>query len=345
VRHGVLVGSVAGAILLGATTALVLHHGGPAERGPASQQTAGLNPSDPSSRTSGPTETNPAPQPHRPVPPSFDIVKVAPSGNAVIAGRAEPGSKVTVRDGDKVIGEVTADGRGEWVLVPAQPIRPGDRLLSLEASREDGGTAVKSEETVALSVSPAAPGATAETALAVVLPRDGAGAARVLQRPEGSPANAAGTPASEKPSALSLDTVEYDEQGRVALSGRAAPGARVQIYLGNQPVATATADAAGEWSATSARPVAPGPHELRLDQLAADGHVVRRVAAPLTRAAPVQLAAGQDYLVQPGNSLWQIARRTYGNGMRYVIIYSANLGQIRDPERIYPGQVFKIPKS
>ena len=49
--------------------------------------------------------------------------------------------------------------------------------------------------------------------------------------------------------------------------------------------------------------------------------------------------------MQPGNSLWQIARQTYGNGVRYLIIYSANLGQISDPDRIYPGQVFKLPKS
>ena len=49
--------------------------------------------------------------------------------------------------------------------------------------------------------------------------------------------------------------------------------------------------------------------------------------------------------MRPGNSLWQIARRTYGAGTRYLVIYSANLAQIKDPERIYPGQVFKLPKS
>ena len=54
---------------------------------------------------------------------------------------------------------------------------------------------------------------------------------------------------------------------------------------------------------------------------------------------------GQIYTVQPGNNLWQISRLAYGAGNRYLIIYSANLGQIRDPARIYPGQVFKVPKS
>src|SRR5207237_1126057 len=74
-----------------------------------------------------------------PIAPSFDVVKVSPAGTAVIAGRAEPGAKVVVRDGDKPLGEVTADRRGEWVLVIEQPMGPGDRLLSAEASRGAGG--------------------------------------------------------------------------------------------------------------------------------------------------------------------------------------------------------------
>jgi len=252
---------------------------------------------------------------------------------------------VTFRDGDKVIGEVTADRRGEWVLVPDQPIGPGDRLLSLEASGPRDGATVKSDETVALSISPPKASGKEATALAVVLPRNGNGAARVLQRPDGSLPSSQGTPSADKPLALSMDALEYDDQGRAVLSGRATPGATVQIYAGNQPLATATADAAGEWSATSARVVGPGRVELRLDQLGKDARVVQRIVVPLAQAAAAELIPGQSYTVQPGNNLWQISRRAYGVGTRYLIIYSANLGQIRDPERIYPGQVFRVPKS
>ncbi len=51
------------------------------------------------------------------IPPSFDVVRVERSGEAVIAGRAAPGSEVTLRAGNRVLGKVTADGRGQWVLV------------------------------------------------------------------------------------------------------------------------------------------------------------------------------------------------------------------------------------
>jgi len=345
VRRRVLVGVAIAVLLLGGTTAMVLQRSGTTPGKEANPQAAAVSQGGPVSGPTDPVKPDPVPQPRTAVPPSFDVVKVGPDGTAAIAGRAEPGSRVTVRDGDKVIGEVTADRRGEWVLVPEQPIGPGDRLLSLEASNPQGGAGVKSDETVALSIGPSASGGKGGTALAVVLPRDGTGAARVLQRPDGGgPARPDGTTAG-KPTALSMDTAEFDPQGRVVLSGRAPPGATVQIYLGNDPLATVAADAAGRWTATSPREVAPGSLEVRLDQLTEDGRVAQRLAVPLARVAAVQLAPGQTYVVQPGNNLWQISRRAYGVGTRYLIIYSANLAQIRDPGRIYPGQVFKLPKS
>ena len=50
-----------------------------------------------------------------------------------------------------------------------------------------------------------------------------------------------------------------------------------------------------------------------------------------------------SFVVQPGNSLWRIARKTMGGGLFYTEIYKANMNLIRDPNLIYPGQVFGIP--
>jgi len=75
------------------------------------------------------------------------------------------------------------------------------------------------------------------------------------------------------------------------------------------------------------------------------GGVVARVETTFSRE-PVRVAqAGEELvIVQPGNSLWRIARRTYGHGLQYSVIYQANREQIRDPDLIYPGQVFELPK-
>jgi len=90
--------------------------------------------------------------------------------------------------------------------------------------------------------------------------------------------------------------------------------------------------------------VPEGPHQLRVDQVAPDGKVVARVELPFRREQipPGELAAGR-VVVQPGASLWRIATQTYGRGIRYTVIYQANHDQIRNPNLIYPGQVFTVP--
>ncbi len=64
---------------------------------------------------------------------------------------------------------------------------------------------------------------------------------------------------------------------------------------------------------------------------------------PETPAAPAQPAV-RVVTVQPGSTLWAIARERYGEGVLYVRVYEANKGQIRNPDLIYPGQVFVVPE-
>jgi LysM domain len=273
--------------------------------------------------------------PARPAP-SFDIVTVDPQGHAVIAGRAAPGDRVRVLDNGKPIGAVTADARGEWVLLPQAPLAPGNRQLSLEATAPDGGKVRRSGAVVALSVTPAPAAGHKLATLAVLLPGDAGAPVKVLQRPGATPEG--------KPS-LSLDTASWGAGDRLVLSGHAKPGARLNVYAGDRLLGTATADAAGAWSLAANQPHASAGVELRLDELAKGGAVAERMAAPLAQPAAAPPAAGGTYIVQRGNSLWLIARQIYGEGIRYTAIYSANRGKIQNPDLIYPGQRFKVPKS
>ena len=54
-------------------------------------------------------------------------------------------------------------------------------------------------------------------------------------------------------------------------------------------------------------------------------------------------ASDDKYIVQPGNSLWRISKRIFGEGVRYTIIYESNSDFIKDPDLIYPGQILTIP--
>ena len=83
--------------------------------------------------------------------PAFDVVRVGPNGDTVIAGRAKPGSTVVILDNGKAIGQVVADGRGEWVFVPEKPLAAGNRKLSLKMILP-GGDGVISDDVVVLMV-------------------------------------------------------------------------------------------------------------------------------------------------------------------------------------------------
>ncbi|HEY9538379.1 MAG TPA: Ig-like domain-containing protein, partial [Kiloniellaceae bacterium] len=282
--------------------------------------------------------------------PSFDVVRVEKSGEAVIAGRAEPESEVTVTTQDgTTVGRARADSAGTWAIVTEKPLGPGSHELGIEAQDLEGDSRLSDEVVVVVvperasgsapagAMSPAAESAPQDgrQVLAVLTPRQGGGS-KLLPQAEAEDGIAHGD--------LVLDSVDYDEGGRAVVGGRAAPGTRMLIYLDNRLVGDTVAGAEGRWSYAPAEPVSEGLHSLRVDQVGSDGEVLARVETPFSREAMRVASAGEDFvIVQPGNSLWRIARRTYGHGIQYSVIYEANQAQIRDPDLIYPGQVFQLP--
>jgi nucleoid-associated protein YgaU len=243
---------------------------------------------------------------------------------------------VTVTSDGQALGKVVADARGEWVLTPDNKLVPGNHELSITADA-GGGKSVPSDDIVVVVVpQPKAAGQTAtsepQQALAVVVPRSDQGST-VLQAP--NPPHSG---------LLVLQSVDYDADGRLIIGGQAPPKAEVRAYLDNIFIGNAVADDNGRWHIKPADVAASGLHTLRIDEVDASGRVVARVESPFSRAQPLNVAAGEQLVVvQPGNSLWLIASRTYGSGFRYTVIYQANKGQITDPDLIYPGQVFKLP--
>ncbi len=288
-----------------------------------------------------PPPVDPAPLVSLPEPPRFHIARVGARGTLVTAGSAAPGAEVQLLEGGRDIGRARADSRGEWVILPGDPLPPGPKELSLLA-RSPGGDPIRSRETLLLVVPEpqvAQGGARPEAsgAMAMLLPPTASASAapRLLQ---GAVEPAVGR------QRLGLDVVDYDEAGAMRFAGSAPPGATVRVYVGRDHAGDAVADPSGRWALSPASQPAFGRHTLRVDQLAAAGTVAARIELPFQRDR-VQDATLPDgnLVVQPGANLWRIARKVYGRGTRYTVIYQANREQIRDPNRIYPGQVFTLP--
>ncbi len=287
----------------------------------------------------------------------------------MVAGRAAPGAEVELLAGDRVLDRVRANRRGEWISTPAEPFAPGGLELTLRAVKE-GAPAVAAEQVVVVVVPEPPPPQPPPVALAegpppqpppvagaqgpppqppeirladapsgplaVLLSQSGRAPGRILQAP--------GRISSD--GQLALLVLDYDDSGRTRLTGEAPPGAPLRIYVDNEPAAEAVAEPSGRWTAVLGHDLAPGDYTLRLDQLGKQGRPVARLETPFTRVSqpPIQGKTQVDYvIVQPGNSLWRISRRLFGSGMGYVQVYDANKAQIRDPDLIYPGQVFEVP--
>jgi nucleoid-associated protein YgaU len=204
--------------------------------------------------------------------PAFDVARIEPTGEAVIAGRAAPGATVELlRDGER-LEQAAADQSGQFVMVPP-PLPPGNYELTLRSRLPDGTLATsKHGVAVALNEAPSSTGALSSRAEA---------------------AGGSGSAAANRPD--------------VAAS---------------QPPRTTVATAAPDGGSLSA---------------AVEPKVESRAEA---KGEPKSVTT----VVSRGDSLWRISRLTYGVGTRYAIVYRANRERIRDPNRIYPGQVFVLPE-
>lgn len=279
--------------------------------------------------------------------PSFDVVRINPNGDAVIAGRAAPGVKVTLLDDGKPIGEAKADDRGDWVLLPNSAITPGEHKFTLQV--EQPGAAPLQSERMVIVVVPAPAKDIAGNAvtapagaLALSVPQTGDGPSQILNMPSSGSPEDVPVGVADVPT---LDVIDFDPDGRMTLAGRAPANSKIALYLDDKLLGSAEVNAEGRWDFVPAEKLSVGRHELRVDQVDEAGKVIARIAQPIEQPDFAALTPDSaQVVVQPGNSLWRLARRTYGSGLRFSVIYEANRERVRDPDLIYPGQVLVLPK-
>ncbi|MDQ0316442.1 LysM peptidoglycan-binding domain-containing protein [Amorphus orientalis] len=174
---------------------------------------------------------------------------------------------------------------------------------------------------------------------------------------------------------VTIESAELTDDNRFIVKGTSEPGANIWIYLDEDFVGAVRAGGSGRWTFETAQDLDPGRYTIRADQVRnMEGAVAARAEVPFGYAGPAQVAEqgeigsrgdaatsdapvsrvpqveilgsddeGVRVLVRRGDALWTIARHFYGDGFRYTTIYQANDGQIRDPDLIYPGQVFVLP--
>ncbi|MBG4505944.1 BapA prefix-like domain-containing protein [Pseudomonas aeruginosa] len=215
---------------------------------------------------------------------------VNPSNGTTLSGTAEPGATVTLTDGNgNPIGQVTADGSGNWSFTPGTPLANGT-VVNATASDPTGNTSAPASTTVD-AVAPAAPvvnpsngvviSGTAEPGATVTL-TDGSGNPIGQVTADGSgnwsftpstpladgtvvnatatdPAGNTGGQGSTTVDAIAPATPTVNLSNGSSLSGTAEPGSTVILTDGNgNPIAEVTADGSGNWTYTPSTPIANG---------------------------------------------------------------------------------------
>ena len=307
-----------------------------------------------------------------PTGPEFDTFRVEIDGSMVIAGRADAGQTVAIILSGETLDLVTADNSGNFVALPLAGPSDQPRRLSLLADPD--GAAIPSETSfmvapIAAPVVVAAlsePPATVEGTVAAALPEapPEPAAPVVADSPAVAPtvlqADADGVRVVQDATGagagnVALDAITYDPDGEVQLSGRATGDGAVQVYIDNEPVTTSVVTQGGDWQIELPQ-IDTGIYTLRIDEVNEDGAVVSRLETPFKREERAEVAAvlaeettvdGFEVAVktvQPGATLWAIAEENLGSGIYYIEVFEANSDLIRDPDLIYPGQIFRIPE-
>ena len=234
-------------------------------------------------------------------PPRFDIVRVEPKGDTVVAGNAAPNAKVALLASGKVIAEGKADATGQFVLLPP-PLAPGAYDLTLrqtpDAAKPGAAASVESAQSVAVSV----PKNGGQVAVALAEPGR---PSKILSAPAPSampgvaPSAMPGVATAAKtamPQGLGVRSVELENGNGFFASGSAAPGTPVHVYLNDTHLADVVAGADGAWSVTIRKGLAGGHYTVRAD--AGPGtSVAARVEVPFDVPAGMADAA----IVSPGD--------------------------------------------
>lgn len=257
---------------------------------------------------------------------SFDIVRVEEDGSMVAAGKGVPNTKVSLMDGEAVLTKIDINEDGEWVYIPSGPLPVGGHELWLQDASKN-----KREESEVVLVDVPESKNRKETVAVLLSPN--AEDVKVLQMPQ----------SEHVESVVDIKAVNYTKDAFV-IQGIAQQSGRINLYMDNSFLGNVWVDKKGPWVKKLPRKLENGrKYIIRADKIDTLGNVIGRTEVPFQIEKGLDVDKTKRVRIVKGDNLWNIAKHLYGSGFAYVTIYQANKNQIKDPDLIYPNQVFVVP--
>ena len=272
----------------------------------------------------------------------IEIARVKPDGAAVFAGIAPPGATISVFEDTLLLGKTTADANGEWVVVMEKRLGPGQHLISVAAELEDA-TTLLAETSIAIEVY----ADQTTKPLVALLPENQTEMPVLLQSPDDKMPDAS----DDRETAAAIARIDprslvWQGEDQIAIAGHSRGGVRVTVSANNTYFGDALVLADGGWQVTGVMDKNRQKYSFKFILIDNAGQAVAHYLLPMrSRDLQKGLDGSQLVVVNKGDALWRIAYRSFGEGVRYIDIVRKNIGDINNPDLIYPNQIFSLPKN
>ena len=251
---------------------------------------------------------------------TFDIVRLDKNGDIVIAGKTIPNIKVDIFDGNAPLASVFSDLNGDWVWISDSPLSEGIKRLNLK--HFDGEDEFVSEQNII-----------------ILREKNNDSSSKILKFSRNSNIEIINN--NEKILGLSLDIVEYLDNDSLNLIGRTKPSSLISLFFSNNFIKDTQSDKYGNWKIELKNFKLTDNNIMIVTEI--DGQKIKLKTKIFDKKIDPNFIREKEITVKDGNSLWRIARKTLGGGIYYSEIYKNNINEIKNPDLIFPGQVFNIP--
>ena len=276
----------------------------------------------------------------------LEVVRVRPDGSLVIAGKGLPNSKIEIISNSEVIAVTKSDKIGEFVAVPEKQLKGGEYFLSFRQTTQNNKVII-AKKSVAINVT----GNQDDIPIVAIVDSRGKLGAKVIQAPgleKKKETNQNDQKTNKKltndPQIQILAITHDSKVGQLVLSGKAYNGVQVNAgFTGKETSSTKIINS--EWTLSIPGKLIAGKQKVFAVLLGKNGKVLSENSIIIS-GKNIENADGKTLIiVQKGDALWNIAFQRLGLGNRYIDIVELNKDKIKNPDLIYPKQLFIIPNK
>lgn len=279
--------------------------------------------------------------------PEIDIIKVSPDGSFVIAGKGQPNSNINILDKGNLIESTIVDNDGNWVIVSKENLKTGDNLISIDQVN-NSGLVLKHKQLYITKIDERKK----NQPLLISVPNKNGENISIIQQPtekqkiykvENDLGIQKKINTNTNKDIFNVKTIFFNEKGFVSIQGEVNFGKRIELYI-NKKIREIIKIENSKWQYNSDTIFDFGLHDLLVVLKSDKDEILDRITLPFMRVEMPSNDVPENFiLIKPGDMLWTIAYRLYGDPFKYIQIFEENKDQITNPDLIFPGQLFSIP--